>query len=202
MLTLPKLAYEYSALEPYIDEETMKIHHTKHHQTYVDKLNAWLSWTEFESYTDSDLIKLVSDMSNYDDRIKPIIRNHWGGHINHTLFRESMSPNITNIEDFSELTEKILSDFWSIENFKKEFSDKALALFWSWWTWLELDNNKLQITNYPNQENPYMYNKKPILWLDLREHAYYLLNQNRRPEYISKRRNVINRENIQKNLTS
>lgn len=192
MFTLPELWYWYESLEPNIDTETMKIHHSKHHQTYIDKLNLWIKWSDLEEYSNDDLIKLVSDMSNSDPKFTSIIKNHWWWHINHTIFWEIMTPWWTEkwLESFKQM---IISDFASFENFQKEFNDKALSLFGSWWTWLESENWKLQITNYPNQENPYMYNKKPILWIDLWEHAYYLSNQNRRPEYISKRRNIINR---------
>lgn len=203
MFTLPKLPYEYGELEPNIDTQTMIIHHTKHHQTYVDKLNAGLVWTEYEPYSNSDLVKLVSDISKYQEPLKNLIKNHGWWHINHSIFWESLSPKSQDINNFPLLKEKIASNFIDFESFQKQFTEKSLMLFWSGWTWLEFDrkNNKLQITNYQNQENPYMYSYEPILWLDLREHAYYISNQNRRADYIAKWRNIINREYVNQKLS-
>lgn len=202
MFALPELNYDYTALEPHIDALTMQIHHTKHHQTYVDKLNAGLAGTEYEWYTNDELTQLVSLTNSLDSSIQWIVRNHWWWHLNHSIFWQNISPNDTKFNDLEVLKEKILSDFWSFEDFQKSFDNKALALFGSGWTWLELSDDKLQITNYPNQENPSMYDKKPILWLDLWEHAYYIKNQNRRPEYISNFWNLVNRQDVSWRLVS
>ncbi len=204
MFILPKLPYEYWELEPNVDTQTMIVHHTKHHQTYIDKLNNWLIWTEYSGLTNFDLIELVSDISKYQEPLKNLIKNHWWWHLNHILFRESLTPRSQNIDNFDIIKWKINNDFGDFENFQKQFTEKAMLLFWSWRTWLELDkkNNKLQITNYQNQENPYMYWYQAILWLDLREHAYYLNNQNRRADYVSKRRNIVNWNNINTKLSN
>ena len=193
--TLPRLPYEYDALEPYIDARTMSTHYTKHHQTYVDKLNAALEWKmiDWKSAFDIPLEELVA--MKLDDDIAWAVRNHWWWHLNHSLFWNMMC------EDGSETqVSQIISTFWSVENFQKEFSDSAVKLFGSWWTWLVISDGKLVIKNYPNQDSPYMYGEYPVLWLDVREHAYYLAYQNRRAEYISHRRNIVNRDFVQQRI--
>lgn len=196
MHTLPKLPYDYNALEPYIDAQTMEIHCTKHHQTYCDKLNAWLE--NHPDYQKLSLEELVSSIDTLPDSLKHIVRNHGWGMINHNIFRATMTDNFTDPD--MDLIDKMAHEFWSFEAFKLDFETKALWLFWSWWTWLEKDGDKLIITNYSLQENPLMYGKKPILWLDLREHAYYLKNQNRRWDYIKNWWDTINWAEVQKNI--
>ncbi len=181
---LPKLPYAYSALEPYVDAKTMEIHHTKHHQAYVDKLNAAL-----EKYPDLQgrpVEELLLDLANLkvDEADRTAIRNHGGGHFNHSLFWKYLDP--ANQKD-ELLVKEIISTFNSVEEFKKQFTDSATKLFGSGWTWLLRDtsNSKLVIQNLPMQDAPIMNNKfQPLLGLDLWEHAYYLKCQNRRPEYI------------------
>lgn len=181
---LPKLNYAYDALEPYIDAQTMEIHYTKHHQTYVDKLNAALE--KYPELQGRPLEELMMDFANLkvEDADKMAIRNHGGGHMNHSLFWKYLDP--ANAKD--ELLEKeIIATFGSVEEFKKQFTDSATKLFGSGWTWLLRNNqtSKLEIKNLPMQDTPLMNNLyQPILGLDLWEHAYYLKNQNRRPEYI------------------
>lgn len=181
---LPKLPYAYGALEPYIDAKTMEIHHTKHHQAYVDKLNAAL-----EKYPDLQgrpVEELLLDLANLkvEEADRTAIRNHGGGHFNHSLFWKYLDPSHQKDEL---LSKEIASTFGSIEEFKKQFTDSATKLFGSGWTWLLRDtsNSKLVVQNLPMQDAPIMNNKfQPLLGLDLWEHAYYLKCQNRRPEYI------------------
>ncbi len=180
---LPKLAYGYDALEPYIDAKTMELHHSKHHQAYIDKLN-----TVLEKYPDLQgrpIEELLSDLQNLkaEDADRTMIRNQGGGHLNHTLFWKYLDP----ANKMDELVAKeIKSTFGSMDDFKKTFTESATKLFGSGWTWLMRDgkNSKLIIQNLPLQDNPVMLGHQAILGLDLWEHAYYLKHQNRRPEYI------------------
>lgn len=180
---LPKLPYAYDALEPYIDAKTMEIHHTKHHQAYIDKLNAAL-----EKYPDLQgrpVDELLMDFENLkvEDADRTAIKNHGGGHSNHSLFWKYLDPS--NVKD-ELLSKEIASTFGSVEDFKKQFTESAVKVFGSGWTWLVRDNkdSKLKIVNLPNQDSPMISGLQPILGLDLWEHAYYLKCQNRRAEYI------------------
>ena len=179
---LPTLPYEYSALEPYIDAKTMELHHAKHHQTYIDKLNATLEkYPELQDKSVEDLL-LGLDKLSIDEKDKTMIRNHGGGHANHSLFWQIMSPNKEVDEN---LIADIRSTFGSVEDFKKEFTTLATTLFGSGWVWLARDeNNKLHLHAMPNQDSPLLPGHTPVLGLDVWEHAYYLKYQNRRPEYI------------------
>ncbi len=180
---LPKLPYSYDALEPYIDAKTMEIHHTKHHQAYVDKLNAAL-----EKYPDLQGRPIEEILIGWDglqvsEDDKKSIRNNGGGHMNHTLFWKYLDP--ANVKD-ELLVREIESRFGSVDEFKKQFTDSASKLFGSGWTWLVRDgkDSKLKIVNLPMQDSPLMLGMEPLLGLDCWEHAYYLKYQNRRPEYI------------------
>lgn len=180
---LPKLNYDYGALEPYIDAKTMEIHHTKHHQTYVDKLNAALE--KYPEIQGRPVEELLMDLQNLkvEEADRTAIRNHGGGHANHSLFWKYLDPANTKDEL---LTKEITSTFGSVDNFKKQFGDSAAKVFGSGWTWLARDGktSKLIIQNLPNQDSPLMTGLQPIFGLDVWEHAYYLKYQNRRPEYI------------------
>ncbi len=187
---LPKLEYEYDALEPHIDAKTMEIHHTKHHQTYVDKLNAAL-----EKYPDLQgrpLEELLINLKGLEieDADRMAIRNHGGGHMNHSLFWKYIDPANTKDEL---LSKEIIAAFGSIEEFKKQFTDSATKLFGSGWTWLVRDDktSKLLIQNLPMQDTPIMLGLQPLIGLDVWEHAYYLKHQNRRAEYIESWWNVL-----------
>ena len=180
---LPKLNYSYDALEPHIDARTMEIHHTKHHQTYVDKLNATL-----EKYPDLQgrpVEELLADLVNLkvEEADRTAIRNHGGGHFNHSLFWKYLDP--ANVKD-ELLAKEIVSTFGSVDEFKKQFTDSATKIFGSGWTWLVRNNStsKLEIKNLPNQDSPLMSGLQPILSLDVWEHSYYLKYQNKRPDYI------------------
>lgn len=186
---LPSLPYEYEALKPYIDAETMEIHHSKHHQFYVDKLNAALG--KYPDLTDRNLEKLIKDLPNLsiDEADKKAIHNNGGGHLNHSFFWTIMAPQ-KEIDEA--LYEKIKATFGSSEEFKKIFSNTATTHFGSGWAWLVRDEqNKLQIYSLPNHDFPYLKGHEPLIVLDLWEHAYYLKYQNRRAEYIENWWNVL-----------
>ena len=180
MFELPKLSYDFSALEPHIDAKTMEIHHGKHHQAYVGKLNDAIAGTELEGQSIEELMSNVSKHS-------AAVRNNGGGHFNHTLFWSVMSPNGGG-EPTGKLAEAINKTFGSFEEFKTQFASAAATRFGSGWAWLVVHDNNLVVTSTPNQDNPTMdiaeVKGTPILGLDVWEHAYYLNYQNRRPDYI------------------
>jgi len=186
---LPKLEYAYNALEPYIDTETMQIHHGKHHQFYIDKLNAVLE--KYPELADKKLEELIKDLPNLtvDEADKKAIHNNGGGHLNHSFFWQIMGPKK---EVDEALFEEIKTTFGSQEEFKKVFSNVAATHFASGWAWLVHDEqNKLQIYSLPNHEFPGLLGHQPLIVLDLWEHAYYLKYQNRRAEYIENWWNVL-----------
>ena len=189
MFELPKLKYSYDALEPYIDAQTMEIHHTKHHQAYVDNLNKALPENT------KSLEEILENISTYP----VVVRNNAGGHWNHSFFWEIMGPNAGG-EPGGELAEEINKSFGSFEKFKEEFENAAKTRFGSGWAWLVKTSDGLKICSTPNQDNPLMdlaeVKGVPILGLDVWEHAYYLKYQNRRPEYIAAFWNVINWEEV------
>lgn len=189
--SLPPLPYDYNALEPFIDEQTMRIHHTKHHQTYVDKLNAALSGRgEFESLKVDELLK---NLNTVPEEIRTAVRNHGGGHSNHSFFWPLLKKNISF---GGAISEGIIKEFGSFEKFRDDFSNRATLLFGSGWTWLTVDNGKLEIITTPNQDSPLSLGKTPVLGLDVWEHAYYLKYQNRRPDYIKAFFEIINWEKV------
>lgn len=197
MFTLPSLAFEYAALEPHFDAKTMELHHTKHHQTYVDKLNAAVQNTPL---ADQPIEVLLAGVSAHP----PAVRNHGGGHFNHSLFWTSLSPQGGG-EPVGELLDRITAAFGSVAEFKKQFGDAAAAVFGSGWAWLVQDGTTLKIGTTPNQDNPLMdvsqLKGTPLLGLDVWEHAYYLKFQNRRPEYIEAFWQVVNWAEVAKRLS-
>ena len=198
MFTLPKLPYAYDALEPYLDAQTLEIHHTKHHQTYVDKLNeALASYPDFQEMT---VEQLLQNLSTLPKEIQTAVRNHGGGHANHSLFWTLMCPasNQTESNIASTLRQKISQTFGSLEEMKKLFTLEAIKRFGSGWAWLVLDHGELSIISTANQDSPLLEGKTPLLTIDLWEHAYYLKYQNRRPEYIESWWNVVNWETVSK----
>lgn len=199
MYTLPKLNYEFDSLEPYIDQETLTIHYGKHHQTYCDKLNVALeNYSELANQPADDLLR---DLEKMPTEIKTAIKNFGGGFVNHNFFWEILTPpaGARNMPE-GELAEKINGQFGSFENFKKEFSQQALSLFGSGWTWLIVDNDKnLKIINTVNQESPLSIGFKPLLTMDVWEHAYYLKYQNRRAEFIEALWPILNWDQIKEN---
>ena len=187
---LPDLPYAYDALEPYIDAKTMEIHHSKHHQAYITKVNTALEGTSFENTSIDELCRNLSDLP---ENIKGAVRNNGGGHFNHSLFWSILSPTNESSEPSVDLNKAINDSFGSMESLKEEFSNAAATRFGSGWAWLiKEDNGSLSISSTPNQDNPLMEGKTPILGLDVWEHAYYLNYQNRRPDYINAFFNIIN----------
>ena len=186
--TLPPLPYSYDALEPHIDEATMKLHHGKHHQAYVDKLNAAIASSEWES---KSLDEIMASLDKVPDKIKAAVRNNGGGHYNHSLFWQWMSPTGGG-EPTGKLAEAINAKFGSFAKFKEEFEAAGMSRFGSGWVWLIQDGSELSITTTPYQDCPVSEGKKVLLGNDLWEHAYYLKYQNRRPEYLAAWWNVVN----------
>lgn len=184
MHKLPDLLYSYDALEPWIDEKTMEIHYSKHHATYVAKLNEALA--KHPELENEPVEKLLSDLSQVPEDIRLAVKNHGGGHYNHTLYWESLSPEKSGEDLPDELKTALETYFGGADKFKETFTANALTLFGSGWTWLVSDKDgKLSILNTPNQDSPLSQGMKPLLGLDLWEHAYYLKHQNRRPDHIA-----------------
>jgi len=192
---LPELPYDYNALEPHIDEQTMQIHHDKHHGTYVSKVNAALEG--HAELSNKSIEDLLSNLNAIPENIRTAVRNNGGGHMNHTLFWQLLSPNGGGTPTGA-IANAINAEFGSFESFKNKFSDEAVGRFGSGWAWLVVDNGKLKITSTPNQDTPLSEGKTPILGLDVWEHAYYLKYQNRRPEYINAFFNVVNWDEVNK----
>jgi len=194
----PDLPYAYNALEPHIDETTMKVHHDKHHVGYTTKLNAAVEGTDYEKM---DAEELVAKRDSLPDNIKTAVRNAGGGHVNHSLFWTIMSPNGGGAPA-GELSDAINSAFGSFDAFKEQFDAAAKGRFGSGWAWLVVNNGTLEIMSTPNQDSPLSEGKTPILGLDVWEHAYYLKYQNRRPEYIQAFFNVVNWDQVAKNFAA
>jgi len=197
---LPKLPYAYNALEPFIDAKTLEIHHTKHHQSYVDKLNAALEkYPELQSKTIEELIKSLYDIP---EAIRTTVRNNAGGHFSHTLYWNTMSPTAEEYVP-EKLGKEIIGTFGSIVEFKDQFSKAAANVFGSGWVWLIVTTNgKLKIVSTQGHDNPLMTGDRPLMVIDAWEHAYYLHYQNRRPEYIENWWNVVDWKAVEKNYNS
>lgn len=187
---LSALPYAYNALEPHIDALTMEIHHSKHHQAYVNNLNAALD--KHPELHEKPLEALIQNLGDLPEDIRTPVRNNGGGHLNHSLFWELLNPEGSH-EPIGDLKTDIESTFGSLDQFKEKFSQAAVSRFGSGWAWLVLNSeNKLEIISSPNQDSPLSDGLKPIIGLDVWEHAYYLKFQNRRPDYIATFWNVIN----------
>ncbi|WJQ82643.1 superoxide dismutase [Brevibacillus brevis] len=196
---LPALPYAHNALEPHIDAQTMEIHHGRHHATYVNNLNAAL-----EAHADlqgKSVEELISNLDALPESIRTAVRNNGGGHANHTLFWEIMSPNGGGAPT-GELADAINAAFGSFDNFKAEFAKAATTRFGSGWAWLTAEGGKVAISSTPNQDSPIMEGKTPILGLDVWEHAYYLNYQNKRPDYIGAFWNVVNWDEVSKRFAA
>lgn len=193
---LPELPYAYDALVPHIDEETMHLHHEKHHNTYVTNLNAAIEkHPEFGTKTVEELVAVINEVP---EDIRTAVRNNGGGHANHSFFWKIMSPNGGG-EPVGELKAAIDETFGSFDEFKAQFKAAAAARFGSGWAWLVVDNGKLAIMSTANQDNPLMEGKVPVIGLDVWEHAYYLNYRNVRPNYIDAFWNVVNWEQANEN---
>ncbi|MEX0884151.1 MAG: superoxide dismutase [Cyclobacteriaceae bacterium] len=195
---LPSLPYETNALEPHIDAKTMEIHHGKHHNAYVSKLNDAVEGTDLADKSIEEIMKNVSSASG-------AVRNNGGGHYNHSLFWTVLSPKGGGAPS-GELAEAISKKFGSFEGFKEKFAQAAATRFGSGWAWLTVSGGELQVSSTPNQDNPVMdiaeTKGTPILGLDVWEHAYYLNYQNRRPDYIAAFWNVVNWDEVSKRYTA
>ncbi|MBU6336869.1 MAG: superoxide dismutase [Acidobacteria bacterium] len=185
---VPDLPYPYDSLEPHIDEATMKLHHDKHHQAYVDKLNAAVEGTDWAG---KPIEEIVVSLNELPADIQGPVRNNGGGHLNHTLFWESMSPDGGGAPD-GELAEAIDAAFGSFEAFQEAFEAAGVGQFGSGWAWLVLDGDSLAIVSTPNQDSPLTDGQTPLLGNDVWEHAYYLNYQNRRPDYLKAWWNTVN----------
>ena len=193
--TLPQLPYAFDALEPHIDATTMQIHHGKHHQTYVNNLNAAIE--KAPDLGGQSLDQLLRGIDKVPEAVRSAVRNNGGGHWNHSFFWEIMSPGAG--EPTGKLADAIQDSFGGLDKFKEQWAAAGVGRFGSGWVWLMRDGKKLSITSTPNQDNPLMEGKTdPILGLDVWEHAYYLKYQNRRPDYITAWWNVVNWEEVGK----
>ena len=188
--TLSKLPYAYDALEPDIDARTMEIHHTKHHQAYIDNLNKALE--KYPELQEKKVEEMLLDFANIPEDIKVAVRNHGGGHANHSLFWELMTPDKKDREFKGKVADEINKRFLGFEKFKEQFSDAAMKRFGSGWAWLVAHEGHLEIISTANQDSPLMEGKSPLLGLDVWEHAYYLNYQNKRADYVRAWWNVVN----------
>ena len=193
---LPTLPYDYSALEPYIDAMTMEIHHSRHHQAYVNNLNAALE--KHPELNNKSIEDLISNLNSVPEDIRTAVRNNGGGHLNHSIFWNIMGPGKGG-EPHGDLASAIESKFGGFTQFQEEFAKAGATRFGSGWAWLCLDKGNLAITSTPNQDNPVSDGLKPILGVDVWEHAYYLKYQNKRPDYIKAWWNVVNWDQVADN---
>jgi superoxide dismutase, Fe-Mn family len=189
---VPPLPYDYAALEPTIDEETMRLHHDKHHQAYVDKANGALEGTE---WADKPIEEVIANLDSLPDDIRGPVRNNGGGHLNHSLFWESMSPDGGG-DPSGELGDAISAAFGSFDAFKEQFEAAGANQFGSGWAWLVLDGGELKVTSTANQDSPITGGATPLVGNDVWEHAYYLKYNNRRPEYLKAWWNVVNWDKV------
>ena len=196
---LPELPYAYDALVPTIDEETMHLHHDKHHNAYVTNLNKAIE--KYPELAEKSIEELMSDLTAVPEDIRTAVRNNGGGHVNHSFFWKILTPNGSS-EPTGELKEAIESTFGSLDKFKEEFAAAGAGRFGSGWAWLVLDGGKLAITSTPNQDTPLSEGKTPVLGLDVWEHAYYLNYKNARPAYIKAFWNVVNWDEAAKNYAA
>ncbi|BBM17527.1 superoxide dismutase [Fe] [Enterococcus avium] len=197
--TLPDLPYGYDALEPYIDVETMHLHHDKHHNTYVTNLNAAIE--KYPELAEQSVEELVTNLNEVPEDIRTAVRNNGGGHANHSFFWKIMAPNAGG-KPTGAIKDAIDETFGSFEKMKEEFKTAATVRFGSGWAWLVLNNGKLEITSTPNQDNPLTDGKTPIIGLDVWEHAYYLKYKNVRPDYIAAFWDVVNWDQANENLAA
>jgi len=196
--TLPPLPYDFAALEPHIDAKTMEIHHGKHHQTYVNNLNAAIEKApELASKSIDDLMRNVNKLP---EAVRTAVRNNGGGHWNHSMFWQIMAPKAGG-EPGGNLGKAIISAFGDFAKFREQFSAAGVGRFGSGWAWLINNAGKLSITSTPNQDNPLMEGQKAVMGLDVWEHAYYLKYQNRRPDYITAWWNVVNWKEVEKRFS-
>ena len=195
---VPPLPYDYAALEPHIDEQTMRVHHDKHHQAYVDNANKALEGTD---WADKPVEEVLQNLGSLPDDKQGPVRNNAGGHYNHSLFWEIMGPDGGG-EPSGSLADAITSTFGSLDDLKAQVNDAGVKRFGSGWTWLVVANGALTVTSTPNQDSPLSDGQTPILGIDVWEHAYYLNYQNRRPDYLTAWWNVVNWDAVQQRFES
>lgn len=188
MFSLPDLPYDYDSLEPFIDKETMQVHHQKHHATYVKNLNTALE--KYPELFERGLLDLIKDLNSLPEAVRTAVKNNGGGHLNHSLFWEWMTPEKTTPSE--KLLSALTETFGGLDEFKQQFTAKALSQFGSGWAWLILKDGVLEITSTSNQDSPYSTGAEVLLGLDVWEHAYYLKYRNLRADYISNWWNVVN----------
>ncbi len=192
---LPKLGYTYNALEPYIDAKTMEIHHTKHHQAYIDKLNAALE--KYKNLQNKDVDELLKDLNKIPEDIRTAVKNHGGGHYNHSIWWLMLKKNVKFSGDIAKAIEKT---FGSFEEFKKKFTENALGVFGSGWGWLVVNKGKLEIIKTANQDSPISEGKVPILGVDMWEHSFYIKHNSNKFAYLEDFFHVINWEQVNENF--
>jgi Fe-Mn family superoxide dismutase len=197
MFKLPELQYEYDALAPFISADIQQLHHSKHHQAYVDNLNKALE--KYPDWQEKSIEEIIMSLDELPEDIKTMVRNNGGGHFNHSMFWEMMAPK-KDQKPSGTLLDKIQKSFGDMEEFKKQFSESATKVFGSGWEWLVIDGNELKLMSTPNQDSPLSQGKTPILGLDVWEHAYYLQYYNKRADYIEAWWNVVNWEEVAKRL--
>ncbi len=190
---LDPLPYDYNALEPYIDEQTMRIHHGKHHQAYVDKLNAVVQGTSMDM---KSIEELLMNLNTVPENIRTAVANHGGGHFNHSIWWPMLAKDITPKGD---AIKAIDEQFGSFDKFKEQFSNAAITLFGSGWAWLVMSNGKMEIVQTQNQDSPISSGKTPLLTIDVWEHAYYLKWKNQRNKYVETFWNVVNWQQVEEN---
>ena len=195
--SLPDLPYAYDALEPHFDARTMEIHHTKHHQAYINKVNAALEGTDL---ADKCINEVMQGLSSVPADIQGAVRNNGGGHANHSLFWTVLSPNGGG-DPSGGLADAISAAFGSLDAMKEQFNNAAATRFGSGWAWVSVDGGKLVVESTPNQDTPLSEGRTPILGLDVWEHAYYLNYQNRRPDYIAAFWNLVNWDEVARRFT-
>lgn len=197
MFTLPDLPYEYDALAPFISSDIQHLHHSKHHQTYIDKLNAALE--KYPQWQNKTIEEIVTSLDELPEDIKTAVRNNGGGHYNHSMFWEMMAPK-KGQEPSGTLLDKVQHSFGDIKTFKEQFTTGAISVFGSGWQWLVWDQGELKMLSTPNQDSPLTQGKIPLLGLDVWEHAYYLQYYNKRPDYVEAWWNIVNWDDVSRRL--
>lgn len=199
MFTLPALPYEYDALDPFIRSDIQQLHHTKHHQAYVDNLNKALE--KYPDWQNKSIEEIITSLDQIPEDVRTVVRNHGGGHFNHSMFWQMMAPKKgTGQEPSGTLLDKIQHSFGDLKTFKEQFGQGAVKIFGSGWQWLVLDNNEVKLMSTPNQDSPLTQGKIPLLGLDVWEHAYYLQYYNKRPDYVDAWWNVVNWDDVARRL--
>lgn len=197
MFKLPELPYEYDALAPFISADIQQLHHSKHHATYVEKLNKALE--KYPDWMDKSIEEIIISLDSVPEDVRQVVRNNGGGHFNHSMFWEMMAPKQGQAPQGA-LLDKIQHSFGTLEDFKKQFSEKAVGVFGSGWQWLVYENGEVSLNSTSNQDSPLEKGKTPLLGLDVWEHAYYLQYYNKRPDYVEAWWNIINWDDVAKRL--